>query len=612
MLGLARRMLGTSGGEEKASSPSEADQSETGPKLPLASRHLRFEAGTLDAEHDKVSEPPGLTSPAAGAETPGSRHHGEGECNPCAWYWKPQGCLRGRECGYCHLCPDGEVKLRKKAKLAAMRGGSSPTSPSSTPAKQQKDDSETEAVVDRQPMTSIGSALHGTGECKPCAWFWKPKGCQNGAECRHCHLCPQGEIRQRKKSKDKNAKDDEQVDAGGYLGSLPLEPLKVQLPESHVLDLPDLTGDLQEPQKVAPSPTSTMGADTLPTFQPPPGLAPASTVPSVGSAEHGTGRCRPCAWLWRPGGCENGAECRHCHLCPEGEIKARRKVKAETARLEQSEDLTTPMALSLAEMLSPEGSDEDAIAPLRLSDSFLDPFSLTLPLEGSAEQEARVFPSEGSRLHGTGYCRPCAWFWKPKGCENGKECRHCHLCPQEEIKHRRKAKQMLMHCDQGSPSMMWPGLSTPTPASMDSMGMTQTPASVFPSDFSDSLVLSESLGLTPLDSSPLDGYFDAFGAASPSESPKLPIELANFLPVPSAGSTLHGTGKCRPCAWFHKSSGCSNGEACAHCHLCPEDEIRNRKKAKEAALRAGALEPKKDADSRNPRTVRIAPLLTAS
>ena len=23
-------------------------------------------------------------------------------------------------------------------------------------------------------------------------------------------------------------------------------------------------------------------------------------------AAHGTGLCRPCAWLWKPGGCQNG------------------------------------------------------------------------------------------------------------------------------------------------------------------------------------------------------------------------------------------------------------------------------------------------------------------
>jgi len=54
----------------------------------------------------------------------------------------------------------------------------------------------------RPPMqTSKGSELHGTGECRPCAWFWKSVGCQNGSACQHCHLCPEGELRARKKAK---------------------------------------------------------------------------------------------------------------------------------------------------------------------------------------------------------------------------------------------------------------------------------------------------------------------------------------------------------------------------------------------------------------------------
>jgi hypothetical protein len=48
--------------------------------------------------------------------------------------------------------------------------------------------------------------------------------------------------------------------------------------------------------------------------------------------------------------------------------------------------------------------------------------------------------SIGSVAHGTGTCRPCAWFWKAQGCENGSQCRHCHLCPQNEIKRRRYKK----------------------------------------------------------------------------------------------------------------------------------------------------------------------------
>merc|ERR1719163_431507 len=45
------------------------------------------------------------------------------------------------------------------------------------------------------PLKSRGSALHGTGRCNPCAWYYKPKGCQNMANCSYCHVCPEGELK---------------------------------------------------------------------------------------------------------------------------------------------------------------------------------------------------------------------------------------------------------------------------------------------------------------------------------------------------------------------------------------------------------------------------------
>lgn len=53
----------------------------------------------------------------------------------------------------------------------------------------------------RQPEHSKGGQLHGTGQCKPCAWFWRPQGCDNGADCGHCHLCTAAELKVRKKAK---------------------------------------------------------------------------------------------------------------------------------------------------------------------------------------------------------------------------------------------------------------------------------------------------------------------------------------------------------------------------------------------------------------------------
>lgn len=58
-----------------------------------------------------------------GCPSLGSMEHGTGECTPCAWFWKPESCLNAEDCRYCHVCPDGELKKRKKQKVAKMRLG---------------------------------------------------------------------------------------------------------------------------------------------------------------------------------------------------------------------------------------------------------------------------------------------------------------------------------------------------------------------------------------------------------------------------------------------------------------------------------------------------------
>jgi len=49
---------------------------------------------------------------------------------------------------------------------------------------------------------------------------------------------------------------------------------------------------------------------------------------SIGSKGHDEGSCNPCAWLWK-NGCARGAKCGYCHLCGDGELKARRKLKTK-------------------------------------------------------------------------------------------------------------------------------------------------------------------------------------------------------------------------------------------------------------------------------------------
>eukprot|EP00933_Yihiella_yeosuensis_P072887 TRINITY_DN81438_c0_g1_i1.p1 TRINITY_DN81438_c0_g1~~TRINITY_DN81438_c0_g1_i1.p1 ORF type:complete len:292 (+),score=61.37 TRINITY_DN81438_c0_g1_i1:63-938(+) len=47
-------------------------------------------------------------------------------------------------------------------------------------------------------------------------------------------------------------------------------------------------------------------------------------LPTLGSAEHSTGRCKPCAFVFK-GGCASGVQCKFCHLCQPGEKKKRKK-----------------------------------------------------------------------------------------------------------------------------------------------------------------------------------------------------------------------------------------------------------------------------------------------
>jgi hypothetical protein len=52
-----------------------------------------------------------------GISSAGSIGHEAGTCKPCAFVWK-DGCASGANCQFCHLCPPGEVKRRKKDKTA--------------------------------------------------------------------------------------------------------------------------------------------------------------------------------------------------------------------------------------------------------------------------------------------------------------------------------------------------------------------------------------------------------------------------------------------------------------------------------------------------------------
>jgi len=64
--------------------------------------------------------------PIASAQDPsaslGSELHHLGKCRPCAWQWRlAAGCSNGSSCSFCHLCPEGAAKARKKEKMSQVK-----------------------------------------------------------------------------------------------------------------------------------------------------------------------------------------------------------------------------------------------------------------------------------------------------------------------------------------------------------------------------------------------------------------------------------------------------------------------------------------------------------
>jgi len=73
------------------------------------------------------------------------------------------------------------------------------------------------------PTWSVGAELHHQNLCKPCAWFWRDKGCDAGGNCIFCHLCGQKEFKGRRKALKKRI--------------YPQGDLKIRQEEQSVIDL---------------------------------------------------------------------------------------------------------------------------------------------------------------------------------------------------------------------------------------------------------------------------------------------------------------------------------------------------------------------------------------
>jgi len=151
------------------------------------------------------------------APSMGSQRHGRGgPCTPCPFFWKPSGCIEGRACNFCHLCPDQPVTKALPKQVTVTKGAATATLAqmieasdsyaqyvgSQSAAGSSTTSEEHHKVLEMQQKLCPGIFEdHAAGHCKPCTFFWKPEGCRKSEACHHCHLCPPSALKDRKLQK---------------------------------------------------------------------------------------------------------------------------------------------------------------------------------------------------------------------------------------------------------------------------------------------------------------------------------------------------------------------------------------------------------------------------
>merc|ERR1712046_104121 len=98
------------------------------PGLPVDSRFSLVHAtaavsDAVGADATAMAEPlPAHEEVVAVVSTNGKQAHAIGQCTPCAYFWyKKDGCRKGEDCQFCHLCEKGELKKRKKHRIQDMK-----------------------------------------------------------------------------------------------------------------------------------------------------------------------------------------------------------------------------------------------------------------------------------------------------------------------------------------------------------------------------------------------------------------------------------------------------------------------------------------------------------
>eukprot|EP00933_Yihiella_yeosuensis_P034251 TRINITY_DN27768_c0_g1_i1.p1 TRINITY_DN27768_c0_g1~~TRINITY_DN27768_c0_g1_i1.p1 ORF type:complete len:422 (+),score=107.71 TRINITY_DN27768_c0_g1_i1:33-1268(+) len=284
-----------------------------------------------DSNVDDDPDPAGSPDPADGRHASreaqdgpriaslGSADHGRGSCRPCAWLYKSaEGCRHGQNCEYCHLCPPGELKRRKREKLV-MRAIQAKSRHQQE--KQEKTPQAWPKGPPPKPPPNQWAPMPEEGSFEPPP----PPPFEVSAAVLSATLGPEISSREASGTPTLAAIGAAAVSAALAIAAAsgtsppPPPPEAVPVLEPCYVNVSGLRCSSATSSVTAATPAS------------PPRATSAGS--SIGSALHATGACKPCAWLHKDvAGCKHGANCFYCHLCPPGEVKRRKFQKAKVLR----------------------------------------------------------------------------------------------------------------------------------------------------------------------------------------------------------------------------------------------------------------------------------------
>jgi len=252
----------------------------------------------------------------------GSATHGHGNCNPCAWHWKPGGCRSGENCTHCHLCPQDARKVMKKAKIATFKAQAA--APVRVPSAHEQP-----AYVACYLPASLASSVSDSGDSvESMASF--------------------------DKAFEHSEKDGAVTRDGPVKVSIKNTFIQVELPASSALldsrpPTQTAPGDyfkrsfrtVETGHHSAPMPLPIQAVCPISAMREPGSFAPSNDetavhshivdgiiIEDIGTQTdlHALGQCTPCAYFWyKKDGCRQGEACQFCHVCKKGEIKKRKK-----------------------------------------------------------------------------------------------------------------------------------------------------------------------------------------------------------------------------------------------------------------------------------------------